>query len=591
MRSGINEIRDTQKQQKEVENKYLDDNASDRSVSPSSGTLLSQNDRERSQSLSPPPENIVTENVPLNRSGTLELMKSAPHHLRKKSDEQVLQEFFGSDQLDKLHQFKSNLDPSDVEGEGGQQTGGCGSRGGGSHGSPHSLSSHNSSPLINHALNEVKLRRKNGSSFKEFPEEAKLRMPINLNPGTDRLRASYDVASEMEKLRLRLQENTLNELAELDKKYSPKFSHPGFRREEETGANHSRQGSLDSSIPPVQPTAVQSHGHIRQYSLPVNIDPATFNVARMGESTQTRSTHSGSMDHVRGHRDSSRSPTPPFQYGHIRQVSGGSASSGSGTFSPPPTVTSPHHESPLLGHIVAPTRSGRRSRPSSGVHSDSSDRTSPSNAGQSGTGVGSMTRGSHNHGTSQTGNGSVPSYSTYVVKKKRNSLERIENGKHQIVRNGYPPSNPSHQVPAPSLRLQPPQTGYNKFQNHSVTDGLDQPEQKSLPWNPFSKMVSDKVSASPRMSRATSSGRRDTLPEKPHTYLIPRRSEPSIYPEDIQPYMSTAEVKAQMPFEYVPFAAQSKRGGDTSSAMPLRTVGRKTDSNRQNQPMPENTWC
>ena len=30
-----------------------------------------------------------------------------------------------------------------------------------------------------------------------------------------------------------------------------------------------------------------------------------------------------------------RSPTPPFQYGHIRQLSAGSTSSGSGTFSPP----------------------------------------------------------------------------------------------------------------------------------------------------------------------------------------------------------------------------------------------------------------
>ena len=235
------------------------------------------------------------------------------------SDEQLLEEFFGLDQVEKLNQFKKSLDDEKTKKEEAEKE------------------------------YEALLRRN---------VENKLQIPNRQSS-----RYSCDVVSEMEQLRARLHETAFKELEEFDKKFSPKLLRPGINPASGE-ASHSRQGSLDSSFPsnPLLNSPQLVQGHRREFSLPAYMEPSTSGSPQStsGNSspfasrsaTQLLKNQVSDQVAVSGENDV-RSPTPPFQYGHIRQLSASSASSGSGTFSPPPVSTT----APLTSHQLSSSTS------------------------------------------------------------------------------------------------------------------------------------------------------------------------------------------------------------------------------------------
>ena len=243
------------------------------------------------------------------------------------SDEQLLEEFFGSDQVEKLNQFKKSLDDEKTKKEEAEKE------------------------------YEAVLRRNVGK---------KLQIPVN--PNRQSSRYSCDVVTEMEQLRARLHETAFKELEEFDKKFSPKLLRPGINPASGE-ASHSHQGSLDSSFPPNpllnSPQLLQ--GHRREFSLPAYMELPTSGSPQSASgnsspfasrsATQLLKTQVGDQVTVSTENDV-RSPTPPFQYGHIRQLSAGSTSSGSGTFSPPPASTTVPPTSHQLSSGTSSTTGG-----------------------------------------------------------------------------------------------------------------------------------------------------------------------------------------------------------------------------------------
>lgn len=217
----------------------------------------------------------------------------------------------------------------------------------------------------------------------DAPEEVKLRTAKN--PTTRSTNCiSYDVASEMEKLWEQLHNTTVQELADFDLKFSPKLFRAGIGSANNIHS-HSHQGSLDSAVPsqltlstnslsPHKPTS--RRGHARVLSLP--IDPNSLPQLQQEVSTENtphnlypRRTQSGNVTGQRNVFGSAqqlnnerKSHTPPIQYGHVRQISGGSMSSESGTFSPPMVLRN------LSSHIPERMGDGRGSTSSANQPSD-----------------------------------------------------------------------------------------------------------------------------------------------------------------------------------------------------------------------------
>lgn len=458
----------------------------------------------------------------------------------------MLEEFFGSDQLTKLNQLKTTLGEEDnFDGD-----------------QPPEM--------------ELKLRGK----------EQKLKIPINPNFGPiDRNRMSYDVASEMEQLRARIQERARIELEDLDKKYSPKLAHPGFGLLE--SSNHSRQGSLDSSIPqsgsnPSHPPTTTATKHSRQASLPVFFDTAsvTTNITKKSPTLQlkTQVEKSGEKEML--------SPSPPLNYVHVRQTSGGSSSSfGSGTVSPPlilssSTSSQQRQQSGLMPYSTPPLiRSPQRNIPQfQSLREHSNVRP------HSGKLPSQNREPSHTHSHSQPA--PLPSqftvsktgYSTSIV-KKRHSPEGVK-------QNGYTASRP----PLPA--------------NHSLqmTKGgsfdLDRPEVKSVTRATQLRRApsGEKVAASPRMGRDVTRHPPTVSqvpgPSNTHHRRNTRLSEPGdmtnfqtnqigaeVYPETIEPYTTSIEMRKQV-FKYTPFTDKDKSNSSLSSGSKKTGLLPK-----------EQTWC
>ena len=347
IRSGIQDIQQAHKQSEEAEKKYLDDSIPDRSPSPeeipqdnsTEDSYCNENrlpqrryvpTKKSSPEASPSPAQSHTPiettpppseqpMLPSKRCNTLDIMRKAPSHLMM-SDDQLLEEFFGHDQVDKLNVFKKSLEDEKMKQEEAEKE------------------------------YEALLRKNVGQG-------QKLQIPVN--PNRKSARYSCDVASEMEQLRARLHETAFKELEEFDKKFSPKLTRPGINPASGE-SSHSHQGSLDSSYPPhglalgSSPQLMQAY-HRRDHSLPVYMEPSSTSSPQSGSSNSSPFTSRSATQLLRNQVGGGevndmdqRSPTPPFQYGHIRQLSAGSTSSGSGTFSPPPNtgVTSPTNKQP-----------------------------------------------------------------------------------------------------------------------------------------------------------------------------------------------------------------------------------------------------
>ena len=577
----------------------------------------------------------------------------------------MLEQFFGTDQVEKLNQFKKSLD------------------------------------------DEKEQKEKEESEYEDYLRKnvgKKLEIPVN--PYRKSSRYSCDVASEMEQLRARLHETAFKELEEFDKKFSPKLAHP--RINPASGeSSHSRQGSLDSSFPPQpqlnSPQLVPSHR--RDHSLPVYMDPSASGSPQSASGNSSPFTSRSATQLLRNQvgepvvvscENDIRSPTPPLQYGHIRQMSAGSNSSGSGTFSPPPanmvstqgshqlsygnsgglSVNMPRYggsggalnrygnydQASKLGSAGnSPT--SRAPNPHS-PHFHSLNKQQPSQAhqqvggagqgnsslprtvGSGGGGVGgggsglvafgtnlSLTRNSGgtaksgvtaNHPvTAGTNNASLnrirqqvlpnpasngvvmrrpesnnttqTHYSTSVIKKRKSSpspdrnsrrsfgedfqtvephLEGGDLGHHHQPRNDYPVSGLQGSAGHDQVRVQSPeQRGVSKTSQQQRLIApyeriTNSPKMARKPMKPNSSVT----------STATSSPQSSAALRKSEPNLLPGNG-PSVYPETIQPYMSSGDVKGQLKyFKYTPYT-----DGGKSNA--------QNGSNRNSQEVPESTWC
>ncbi len=547
IRLAVHDIQDTQKEVKK-EQKYLD-LSYNTDLSPTRSSPLELVPPSLSPSPTPSPEPFVASDGHRYRTGTLELLTTAPTHLKQKDDEKLLEEFFGPDQINRLNDFKVTI--AEEEGESAEMPSG----------------------------KEVKLRTGKGQ---------KLKIPINPNSGPiDRNRMSYDVASEMEQLRARIQQKARMELEDLDKKYSPKFSHPGFGLLD--SSSHSRQGSLDSSIPNSTnvsssdlPVAGQTR-HSRQASLPVFFDPASIlSLAKKSPTPQLKTQAENQFM-----EDNSRSPTPPLNYIHVRQASAGS--SGSGTISPPLTLTSGHGTSSQQNHVTgykstpsqrnAPQIQSLRERPIR----PQSGKIPPQNQDLSINHTHSHSQPAHLPSQFTVAN-SRGGYSTAIVKgPRRHSPEGSKP-------NGYITSKP----PLPA--------NHSLLMSRGGAGDLDQPELKSISRVTQLRRApsGDKVAASPRMARNVPPPTTSHVPgpNNTHQKLGMRLSEPGnmanfqakqngaqVHPVDIEPYMTSNELRGQM-FKYTPYTDnvtnEKTKSLDSSSASQSRKASLLPN---------EQTWC
>lgn len=344
MRNTVQALREAEKKTRKDERRFLDESIDDRSPTPESKT----EDLTPSPSPSPSP-------APEDDSHRATTWHTAPLHAKppdKSNDDMVLEDFFGTEQLTRLDMFKKQISVENVAmAHQDENAGGKGL------------------PKIPEKGPEDFMAGDKEQTFAElFSGSTSSQPPVKLrlakNCVSDANRISYDVASEMEALRARLQQTTKQELEEFDRKYSPKLHH-SVAAELEGGNNHSRQGSLDSSLPQEAATPPLSRlqvgsGHSRQHSLP--IDPKFLRQLQQQQQHQNQPNENShnlvalqktgwsplSKSATSVEREG-RSPTPPMLHGHIRQVSGGSMSSEGGTFSPPLTPNSPL--TPQEGHF------------------------------------------------------------------------------------------------------------------------------------------------------------------------------------------------------------------------------------------------
>ena len=395
IRNTVQTLREAEKRsnQLEIEKKYLTDTEDGKSPSSSpeppsplyvptitpaatkTQQQQQQQQQQQEQATPPTPPPLKPQRRPPAPPSKAPLMEEPS----KSSDDMLLEGFFGTEQMTKLDMFKKQISmetlPQAVEQESQQHQVAAGW--GSLEALPRIMES--SSTETDNAMPTSTATPPSETMPKGAESSSPAGMRLRLAKhrlSSDANRASCDVASEMEKLRARLQETAQKELAEFDRKFSPKLHHTGglFVGLEiggvgggAAGGNHSRQGSLDSSIPRQSDTPPRHHarhgqplphlaggGHTRQHSLP--IDPKFLRQLQQQQQQQQPESQlsqlhqrasgggsgwspklSKSSSNMEQARESERSPTPPLLYGHVRQVSGGSVSSESVTFSPPPT--------------------------------------------------------------------------------------------------------------------------------------------------------------------------------------------------------------------------------------------------------------
>ena len=600
IRSNVHEIRDSQQRQLKEESKYLStgslsDTASELSVSSSSlKRNISLGDQ---HSLSPSPDSLLHLKTSQLSTGSVNIVP--PVHLQKESDDQLLADFFGSEQVVKLNEFKKTFigqdDSSTAAG-----------------GDIIEITTSAPPPELPFTT-RTNLGISSNPVLRSAPNLAKRSddtVPLRVNGNGGKNRPPSDVVSEMQKLRLRLQATALQELADFDKQFSPLLvSQPssGFPTGGEGKAGHTRQWSLDYTAKGNRYWQSSDHlappqmygGHARQNSLP--IDPNAV-VANANYGMDRTSLTSGAVQHPprtrsptsydshsleRTRSPSSRSPTPPHPYGHARQSSLGSASSGSGTFSPPPPGTGysqqPHPLQQSYGRETSGKPQLHQQRQAAYRFSPPppTGKPPPPPVKRSG-GAPKVPNPGRSSGTQSLPkkpsllNGGSTHYSTTVVGRSK--------------RHGrLPPARSVEGVPGYPLGQGVPME--SPFYDR-LGPGVDQPEIKHIP-----RAGQPRFTPSPQGSEPSPrpSARREMLPNSYHSNMHPKQGHPSdahadgmlrdssapVFPADIQPYMTTAEARSSVKqFKYTPFNKKTGRNDSNS--------GRKSDKINQ---LAEQTWC
>lgn len=714
MRVSIREIREGQRQQMKEESNFLSTSslASDISeTSLSTSSLKLKNDADKSDfelsvesvggigleehHLSPLPNSLRDLNPVRLSAGPGDL--EPPEHLQKQTDDQVLADFFGTEQLGKLNDLKKGFS---VEAEEGPAKSAGSSRDASTR---EGITSNGegglTSPVTSTQGPSVDTKPLGGAVK---PDE-----PVS------------DMVSEMQKLRLRLQEETRQELAAIDRQYSPKlFSRQvprighgrqgsvdiGVMRrshlysvEGSSLPQHSRDGSLDSSIPKpetlleasFEASLVHTSGsHTRQFSLPAENKagknpslPSEFQQGRHASRspsprlTSPGGTHYDSFSLERT-RNPSRSPTPPYVGGHIRQGSVGSSTSG--VSSPPhhalpSTVTTSYQQQPANQARGGPDRKPYSTPPPSRVtrapqypaplHQNirqsavASSAKPPSGAGfprvsSGGTpsfgnqgnlqqqhprsvGAGGVSVGGQGYVQQQQRKNSSnqpPSMVTVGINRSasetygsldtkqpsRKPITTVRNGMASVPRSHGSTVNGPHYSTAVirgkkhkvlhsrstgEMPLPPGGVQYDHLMGsagqsasqHPAYDRLgpqltnpsyelDQPEQKSIPRGTHWHQPGGNPPRGPLPNPPTRNG----------SVTSSSYNGTPVYPEAIEPYMTSAMVKQQMqPFNYTPYADTSK-GSSSNASVSRHAYGHRPGEKRRvsgNYDISEQTWC
>ena len=296
----------------------------------------------------PAPPSIATNQPKVTKVNTFNLKEPAPSSLatdQSKNDDDVLMSFFGTDQMTKVNSMLWQSVGAEDKGQD----------------APVGLADTAMKSQSTDRLTSV------GVGLPPLPKKKSQKVsPISVSPRNSRVHASSpdvsssrrrnapvgDVLSEMQELRKRLRESANQAVAEIERKFSPKFNRLALGpvielspSENNSTSSHSHQGSLDSAINNVPMLAQVSTtaGHSRQHSLPLS----TISQVRPHSPTTIATPSppiSPSPPHQMGHSRSnslsppSRSPTPPhhpqYPQQHSRQGSLGSSNIATSNFSP-----------------------------------------------------------------------------------------------------------------------------------------------------------------------------------------------------------------------------------------------------------------
>lgn len=612
VRTGIHDIRERQRKQAEAEKRFL--------YSPSS-TL----GRRYSTESDDVPESPISPLPAVNRLSVSAFdLKSAPSHLEKQNDDAVLESFFGSEQMSKLNQFKKAISVENVE--------------------MAAARSQSNEKLSTSALPPIpEKKRAKSTKAQMISDSSKSKHVHSSDPDVSekKIEPVGDVVSEMTKLRMRLRETANQTVAEIEKKFSPKFERlklgPSIDLPSTATAasgSHSHQGSLDSSTTAPMPphlSSSASRGHSRQHSLPVNAmhaaQPRAHSPTAIGIPSPPKSPSHAHNPENRS-RSPSLSPTPPLQPHHVHQGSQGS-SSGSGTFSPPLSglittsyqnmAQAPAQGSPQVGQHFQQTGS-RHSPPGTTVSSHRPPPAPPmsrqrSPSGQGGVRLPPAQTGNGKRGSSSGSSGSSDrsrqGHTTHHSSLDREYGRTYASNPNLHMRSNSMQQDTTHYSTAVikkrrsdgKLNVPPfpdnPQHRNGYSTSSTVPNSYEEPGYDHLSPTGTGKQSFDRNQLEhksvPRSSQRPYSAREPRSTRQSHNvggnmYAY----EGSVYhseaplsasdmnlqsPEKIQPYMSTGEVRAELKaFQYIPYAEQKK--GNRQS------VGQY--SHRQ---LPENTWC
>ena len=502
-----------------------------------------------------------------------------PPTAAKSTDNLILENFFGSENMNKL---SAVLQPS-----------------------TDSLASHSqrmsqsTDKLISTELPPLpEKRRSRGNPLSRSPRNSSV---YTSTPDMSSLRRNHepvsDVGMEMQRLRMRLRETANQTVAEIEERFSPKFNRltlgPAIdlpSNHASSGTGHSHQGSLDSFPSPV-PSAgrvASSSGHGRQHSLPLSVIGQTKPHSPPKHSAPSPPKSPSPVSQQALTSPSSRSPTPPHQQ-HNPPTRQTSSSSISGLITTCYQTQDKsiggyhhnHHQRPaqpqpyeVATGISVHGSHGRAPPPS--MSRQYSPGTQPGVNRAGGMGDPSTEQDGYVYGRGRSNGGRVYAsnpnllggsgsdssthYSTAVIKKRRSSGTKNGTESQNNPHNNY--GGRAHeydQFQSAGYNMQSPPQPQPQGPNHSHRMGRTH--------SPNTQYTNGKMAHHP-----------------PHSYhhqtsVPPSTSETNFKRAagQIKPYMSTGELRASMrQFQYVPFAEQKRS----------LAVGR----GHSGQQDPENTW-
>lgn len=387
-----------------------------------------------------------------------------------------------------------------------------------------------------------------------------------------------DVISDMQKLRLRLEEECKKELADMDRQFQTRMYHipepsnarpgsaPSQRKDLQVGAvvgpSHSRVSS-DSSEQSGPSAGVN---HRRDYSLPVNLESQTpsYTLTVPAGAPHTSPQQASSSRHFAGQVLSAE---------RAIAVAAGNKNNNNKGFSTPPPVRSPPYQQPVVFQSFRQNNHAPR---------EQFARTSSGNT--PGSGTQGLTQSYDFSSTDVTIQVGGTHYSTLVVKGRKkghapHSVSTDGAGSTEQQQFGLSASGESpfydrlgpHLVDQPEQKAVPLQLG-----NVQSSQQQQQQQQSQLKLTPQQQPAYVPARSSTFQGTQRSQSKLETRNNVPLTQVpLPPPGAPNggavVHMEAIPPYMSSQDAKVEMK-KYVPFADKKRKSSDSTS-------------------IPDQTWC